>query len=853
MAERFRITNAGWAVARARARAHGHTAHGRGEEAVGARARGAMAPADGTRARRRTARIAPPDAAGAPGGGGGRGRGRGSDGGASRHRARRRRRGASAAATQTAVAVVFAQLLVAAAAAALWQINGMLADFRGPLLYALLCSVALRGAKVGGAAYLRQCLRHSLAAAASAPLLAFAQACRDTATDLAAIVRRPVAAARAATTPRPTCGGASAGSRAKFTLSPFSPKSTIGRALVRRRRPATAESPACALGADEGDFVGGGTATNGTATTAARRSSDRHFLWLLRASLLYCAWVWRAALVPLALSVLGVAVAPTIVYLLYLLATARWSRTWGGTGGCVKALTGLTPLRTPDTAQGHRVTPGDEFTPRTVGSEGESDAGGDEGEAEGLGGIFSWCLDALSAADAGVRASLEPAIDTAVAAGLVVGLFLVAVVVGVFFTVRIASEGHELAAVLHGVVKDNAALLSAYEQYAPMAADMLHQRLDAIVAEYNLTTLAEDMALIWHQYAGAEGMGVGDEAQDDAATALGLAATSVTEEGTGEGAAAGAAGEARRPATHPRRQLQLLSEGFVAELAGLDRSIRALDLSDAVHHARAALSKIDADVRDQASLALEPLRQSADHLLGAARNVAGGSAALATNAANWVALQLMGIASGAFKLVVFLSVFYYLLAAERTAVEMAVAPLPLSARHRVRVSSALEGAVRGVLASTFKMAAFHALFAWLTFSVFGVERFVYLGAAAASFLSVMPVLSAWMVSVPAALQLVAGGRGGAGALLVALHVYVCGDATDAIYSEIPGSHPYLIGLSVFSGMWAFDDLLLGAISAPLIVCLLDAVMRLYQEFIDDKLLVEDGEGEDDTGVGSGSE
>ena len=54
-------------------------------------------------------------------------------------------------------------------------------------------------------------------------------------------------------------------------------------------------------------------------------------------------------------------------------------------------------------------------------------------------------------------------------------------------------------------------------------------------------------------------------------------------------------------------------------------------------------------------------------------------------------------------------------------------------------------------------------------------------------------------------------------------------------------------------MWAFDDLLLGAISAPLIVCLLDAVMRLYQEFIDDKLLVEDGEGEDDTGVGSGSE
>ena len=62
---------------------------------------------------------------------------------------------------------------------------------------------------------------------------------------------------------------------------------------------------------------------------------------------------------------------------------------------------------------------------------------------------------------------------------------------------------------------------------------------------------------------------------------------------------------------------------------------------------------------------------------------------------------------------------------------------------------------------------------------------------------------------------------------------VTGDVADAIYSEIPGSHPYLTGLAIFSGMWAFDDLLQGAIVAPLTVCIITAIVQLYKEMTDE--------------------
>ena len=760
-------------------------------------------------------------------------------------------------------AVVFAQCLVLLLASALYSVNRMLSDFRAPLLYALLGSVALRGTKGALSSYLRLCLQHSLAAAVSSPVLWVWAALRDTYADAAALLRQPMmgsklpAGLRAGqslsfsfTSPR-SAGGASA------ILSPFSPKSTIGKAFFRRResKDLGAGDANVARGGSPAPSGGNDAATDARAPSAAApqapqpRSADAHFRWLLRAVALHLCWRYRAPLAPLVDSLVAVAVAPLALLFVARLGLALGARPIATLVAALEAREGplakfglwlLWPLRRRRRRR-QQAEDAKERTSRTMPGRVTFANGSAQGAREGLRlrlphaaapkpsppidvtppnaassrarttdlGISWWTtaaralLDALRASDASLRHSMAEGVEPLVAGLLVVGVLLGIVVVGVFFTVQIAAEGHDLLRVLSERVKGGGTIQSLHETYTPMVVDYVHGRVSAFVQDYNLSSLADDMTVIWEQYA-AE-----------------VAAPAVSE---AEDAAPGV------------RELHVLSWRLMEELSALERSIRAADFGGAMAAARGALSAamrdLDSDLRERASEALAPLRASANHLLGAARGVAGGSAALAGNVAGWVLGRVLDVATTAFKFIVFTSVFYYLLAAERTAVEMVVSPLPLTPAHRARAAHVLETAVRGVVVSTAKMAAFHAVFTWLTFSVFGVD-FAFLAAAAASIFAVMPILAAWNVALPAAAQLLAQGRGWQGALLLVLHIYVTGDVADAIYSEIPGSHPYLTGLAIFSGMWAFDDLLQGAIVAPLTVCIITAIVQLYKEMTDE--------------------
>ena len=52
-----------------------------------------------------------------------------------------------------------------------------------------------------------------------------------------------------------------------------------------------------------------------------------------------------------------------------------------------------------------------------------------------------------------------------------------------------------------------------------------------------------------------------------------------------------------------------------------------------------------------------------------------------------------------------------------------------------------------------------------------------------------------------------------------------------IYSEIPNAHPYLVGLSLISGVYAFE--LQGVVLGPTLLTIPVILYSLYAEFISD--------------------
>eukprot|EP00126_Sphaerothecum_destruens_P011700 Sdes_comp20947_c2_seq4m18568 len=66
-------------------------------------------------------------------------------------------------------------------------------------------------------------------------------------------------------------------------------------------------------------------------------------------------------------------------------------------------------------------------------------------------------------------------------------------------------------------------------------------------------------------------------------------------------------------------------------------------------------------------------------------------------------------------------------------------------------------------------------------------------------------------------------------LLFASHILVVWTVYPAVYSEIPSSHPYITGLSVVMGVYAFDWQ--GAVFGPILICIPGIVYELYMDYL----------------------
>eukprot|EP00002_Diphylleia_rotans_P025615 TRINITY_DN5070_c0_g1_i1.p1 TRINITY_DN5070_c0_g1~~TRINITY_DN5070_c0_g1_i1.p1 ORF type:complete len:787 (+),score=152.85 TRINITY_DN5070_c0_g1_i1:64-2424(+) len=152
--------------------------------------------------------------------------------------------------------------------------------------------------------------------------------------------------------------------------------------------------------------------------------------------------------------------------------------------------------------------------------------------------------------------------------------------------------------------------------------------------------------------------------------------------------------------------------------------------------------------------------------------------------------------------------------------------IPGSPEMQRHTESALRQAIQGIFIVTFKIAAFHSLVTWNLCNLFDAP-FVYIPTAAASMLAVLGYSYTNGLLVSLQVFLVRGGW--ISILPGAIHVVISMVVDQALYYEIPSAHPFIVGISIFTGLYNFG--LQGVIIGPILVCLVVITYDLYSSFL----------------------
>ncbi|KAL6440117.1 hypothetical protein ACFW04_003022 [Cataglyphis niger] len=179
--------------------------------------------------------------------------------------------------------------------------------------------------------------------------------------------------------------------------------------------------------------------------------------------------------------------------------------------------------------------------------------------------------------------------------------------------------------------------------------------------------------------------------------------------------------------------------------------------------------------------------------------------------------------------VVFFTTLFYLLSSSGKTykpIELTTMFSPISC-HRFAI--ALQEAVIGVFAATFKLASFFGMWTWFIHNLFQV-KIVYLPSALATMLGAVPFLDAYFACIPATIELWFT-RGSMLAILFFLfHFLPCNIVVTEFYKEIKGGgHPYLTGLSIAGGIFCLG--VEGAIFGPLLLCCIMVVINLSRRYL----------------------
>ena len=230
---------------------------------------------------------------------------------------------------------------------------------------------------------------------------------------------------------------------------------------------------------------------------------------------------------------------------------------------------------------------------------------------------------------------------------------------------------------------------------------------------------------------------------------------------------------------------------------------------------------------------LQRLAQAAAVPLISLGKAAAASVGTTTAAAVMGSLGLfrlgLGVVHAGVQAALFLTLLYYLLAAQTDPLARAVELLPLPPAARLRAAAALNAALGGVFMSMLKLAAFHGLFSWITFRIFGAPLAYTTSVASAAF-ALLPFVPTYSIALPGCAVVALQGRVAAGVTLMVLHffAYYVGDT---VVLEDSGGHPFMMSLAILGGLWTFSNPLLGCLLGPTLLSLLTALGTLHTELM----------------------
>jgi predicted PurR-regulated permease PerM len=204
----------------------------------------------------------------------------------------------------------------------------------------------------------------------------------------------------------------------------------------------------------------------------------------------------------------------------------------------------------------------------------------------------------------------------------------------------------------------------------------------------------------------------------------------------------------------------------------------------------------------------------------------------AEKAVEWVQSSLGAIFSQTVQALVgffvMLFLIYYLLLEEESLVRVTQELLPFEAKNSERLISEFRRMAKGFLYGQGITAAVQGALGGIGFLFFGFPG-AFLWGTVMAFLSLIPVLGAFLVWVPAGILQIAGGRTFSGVGILVWGVVVVSFADNLIrpmlMRNLAGVHPVITLLGVFAGLSLFG--LIGIIVGPLLFALVLETARMF--------------------------
>lgn len=184
--------------------------------------------------------------------------------------------------------------------------------------------------------------------------------------------------------------------------------------------------------------------------------------------------------------------------------------------------------------------------------------------------------------------------------------------------------------------------------------------------------------------------------------------------------------------------------------------------------------------------------------------------------------------------VIFTTALFYLLTASDSTykpIQLLSKAIPNSKGKPISgLGKAVEQAINGVFALSFKMAFFYGLYTWLIHSLFAVN-IIYIPSVLAAIFGAVPFLGTYWACLPACLELwLVKGNPVRAALMAFAQFLPMMFVDTAIYSEIKGGgHPYLTGLAIAGGVFCMG--VQGALFGPMLLCVLIAACNVYSKLV----------------------